>query len=146
MDKKKYAKLTEKHKAKEPKILNGTKAFLSGGTIGLLGEVLIQIYSYVLDIPTKDAGIFMIITLIFLASLFTAFGFFDNVVSFFQAGIIIPITGFSHALTSAAIDYKTEGLVTGIGSNMFKLAGTVILYGVTSAYFVGLIRLMIFGG
>ena len=61
-------------------------------------------------------------------------------------GLIIPITGFAHSMQSAMLDYKKEGLVYGFGSNIFKLAGSVILYGVVSAYIFGLIRFLIFGG
>ena len=85
------------------------------------------------------------ITLIFLASLFTALGFFDKWVKFARCGLIIPITGFAHSMTSAAIEYKKEGYVTGLGANMFKLAGTVILYGVVSAYIFGILRMIIMG-
>ena len=88
----------------------------------------------------------MIITLIFIASLFTAMGFFDKWVNFCRCGLIIPITGFAHSMTSAALEYRKEGFVTGVGSNIFKLAGTVILYGVVSAWFFGLLRLLIMGG
>ena len=64
-------------------------------------------------------------------------------VNFARCGLIIPITGFAHSMMSAALEYRKEGLVTGIGANIFKLAGTVILYGVVSAYIFGLIRLVI---
>ena len=104
-----------------------------------------EFYSYYLKIPKSDASVFMIITLIFFASLFTALGFFDNWVKFARCGLIIPITGFAHSMTSAAIEYKKEGYVTGLGANMFKLAGTVILYGVVSSYIFGIIRIIIGG-
>ena len=83
---------------------------------------------------------------IFLSSLFTALGFFDNWVSVCKCGLIIPITGFAHAMMSATLEYRKEGMITGIGANMFKLAGSVIVFGVVSAYVFGLIRLLIFGG
>ena len=85
----------------------------------------------------------MIITLVFIGCLFTGLGFFDNIVGFARCGLIIPITGFAHSMASAALEYKKEGLVTGIGMNTFKLAGSVILYGIVAAFFVGLIRLMV---
>ena len=88
----------------------------------------------------------MIITLIFIGCLFTCFGFFDKWVNFAKCGLIVPITGFAHAMMSAALEYRKEGLVTGIGANMFKLAGSVIIFGVVSAYTFGLIRLLLFGG
>ena len=86
------------------------------------------------------------IDLIFISSLFTALGFFDKIIEKVRCGIIVPITGFAHSMSSAALEYKNEGLVLGIGANVFKLAGTVILYGVVSVYFFGLIRLLVMGG
>lgn len=145
MNKKMYKDLVAKHTPREGKLNNVMKAFLIGGSIGILGQLLIDIYTYY-DIPFKEAGTYMIVTLIFIASLFTALGFFDPVVSWAKAGLIVPITGFAHAMMSAAMEYRREGLVKGIGSNIFKLSGSVILYGVVSAYIFGLIRLIIFGG
>ena len=81
--------------------------------------------------------------LIFLGCLFTCLGFFDKWVHFCKCGLIVPITGFAHAMQSAALEYRKEGLVMGIGANMLKLAGSVIIYGVVSAYVFGLIRLLL---
>ena len=145
MEKKLYDKLVLEHTPKEKRLENAVIAFLIGGVMGVIGELLVEFYGYYLHISRSDASVFMIITLIFLASLFTALGFFDKWVKFAKCGLIIPITGFAHSMTSAAIEYKREGFVTGLGANMFKLAGTVILYGVVSAYIFGLIRLMIGG-
>ena len=84
-------------------------------------------------------------SLIFIAALATAIGFFDKWVNFARCGLLIPITGFSHSMMSAALEYKREGPIFGIGSNTFKLAGSVIVYGVVSAWTFGLIRLIIGG-
>ncbi len=146
MEKNDYKKIVSKYKAKENRVKNGIVAFVVGGLIGCVAEFLIQVYSYFLDISTQDASVFMIVTLIFVASLFTALGFFDKMVNFARCGLIIPITGFAHSMTSAGLEYKKEGLVYGIGSNIFKLAGSVILYGVVSAWFFGMIRYFLFGG
>ena len=85
----------------------------------------------------------MIMIFIVFASLCTALGFFDKWVTKFKCGLLIPITGFAHSMTSAAMDYKNEGPIYGIGSNIFKLAGSVILYGVVSAWIFGMIRYLI---
>ena len=146
MERKLYNKIVMNHIPKEHRIKNGVIAFIIGGLIGVLGHFLLQLYSNYLNISTSDAAIFMIITLIFLASLFTALGFFDKLVNFARCGLIIPITGFAHSMTSAAIEFKREGYVTGLGANIFKLAGTVILYGIVSAYIFGIIRYFVFGG
>ena len=146
MEKEKYKKLTEKFSPKENKVKNMVVAFIIGGLIGLLGQVLITIYSSFDGISINEAGSLMMVTIIFLSCLFTAFGFFDNWVSKAGAGLFVPISGFAHATTSSALEYKKEGLVFGIGSNIFKLSGSVILYGVVSAYIFGIIRFLFFGG
>lgn len=146
MEKSKYAKIVKKNTPREKIILNPIIAFLVGGFMGLLGQGLIDFYSYIFSISTKDASVFMIVTLIFVGCLLTCLGFFDKLVQFAKYGLIIPITGFAHAMMSATLEYRKEGMITGIGANMFKLAGSVIVFGVVSAYVFGLIRLLIFGG
>lgn len=146
MEKSKYAKIVKKNTPREKIILNPIIAFLVGGFMGLLGQGLIDFYSYIFSISTKDASVFMIVTLIFVGCLLTCLGFFDKLVQFAKCGLIIPITGFAHAMMSDTLEYRKEGMITGIGANMFKLAGSVIVFGVVSAYVFGLIRLLIFGG
>ena len=146
MEKKKYEEIVNKHKPTETRGQNAFIAFVTGGIIGVIGQLLTEWYTELFDISSKDASTFMLVTLIFLASLFTALGFFDKWVTFCKCGLIIPITGFAHSMTSAGIEYKKEGPIYGLGSNIFKLAGSVILYGVVSAWFFGLLRLIIMGG
>ena len=146
MEKKLYKKIVMNHLPKEERTKNAIISFIIGGLMGVLGELLIELYSTTLDISSSDAAIFMIVSLIFLASLFTALGFFDKLVNFARCGLIIPISGFAHSMTSAAIEFKREGFVTGLGANIFKLAGTVILYGIVSAYILGIIRYLLLGG
>ena len=146
MQKEKYKQLVDKYTPKENRLYNAVIAFISGGLMGVLGQLILQLYSGFLSIPTKEAGTYMIITLIFIGCLLTCLGFFDKWVHFARAGLFIPITGFAHAMMSAALEYKKEGLVTGIGASMFKLSGAVIIFGVVSAYVFGLLRIIIFGG
>lgn len=143
MEKYKYKSIVDNNTPKENILLNALVAFFIGGIMGVIGNFLIEFYLYILNISTSEASVCMIITLIFFGTLFTALGFFDKWVNFARCGLIIPITGFAHSMMSAALEYRKEGLVTGIGANIFKLAGTVILYGVVSAYIFGLIRLVI---
>lgn len=146
MEKNRYQRLVKKYKPKENYLLNALVAFVVGGLLGIIGQLLIEFYTNVLEISTKEAGTFMIITLIFIGCLLTCFHFFDKWVHFARAGLFVPITGFAHAMMSAALDYKKEGLVTGIGASMLKLTGSVIIFGVVSAYTFGLIRILLFGG
>lgn len=146
MEKKQYKKIVDKHKPTETRAQNAFIAFVTGGLVGVIGQLMTEFYASYFEISTKDASTFMLVTLIFIASLFTALGFFDKWVTFCKCGLIIPITGFAHSMTSAGIEYKKEGPIYGVGSNIFKLAGSVILYGVVSAWFFGLLRLIIMGG
>lgn len=146
MESKKYQKIVDKHTSQEKRGKNLLIAFLTGGFMGLVGNLLIDVYSYYFHIPTKSAGTWMLVTLIIIACLLTALGVFDTLVKKFKMGLIIPITGFAHSVQSAILDYKKEGPVYGFGSNIFKLAGSVILYGVVSAYIFAIIRYLFFGG
>lgn len=146
MEKKEYQKIVEKYTPNESRLKNAVIAFIIGGFMGMLGNFLVEVYSYYFNLSNKDASVFMIITLVFLGCFFTCLGFFDKWVNFAKCGLIIPITGFAHAMMSAALEYRKEGLVTGIGSNMFKLAGSVIIFGVVSAYIFGLLRIFVMGG
>lgn len=140
-----YEEIVKEFTPKEDKIKNALITFFAGGTIGLISEVLLVILSTYLNLPRKESGVLVILTLITISSILTAFGIFDVCVSKLKSALIIPITGFAHSITSAALDYRKEGLVTGIGTNIFRLAGTVILYGVVSVYIFGLIRLLLGG-
>lgn len=146
MNKERYKELINETVAKEDKVKNGITAFLIGGIVGMIGQIIVSVLENNFNIIHKDATSIMIVILIFIASLLTALGVFDDLVSKAKAGLIVPITGFAHAMTSSMIDYKKEGLVTGIGSNAFKLTGSVILYGVVSAYIFGIVRYLFFGG
>lgn len=146
MNQEEYKKISSGHIPKDGKGVNLVRAFVIGGSVGILGELLLEIYTTYFSIPQKEASSYMIITLIVIASIMTAFGFFDNFVQFARAGLIVPITGFAHAMTCSALEYRKEGWITGLGANIFKLTGSVILYGVVSAYVFGLIRILFFGG
>lgn len=146
MNEKSYSELTKKIVPKENRLKNAIVSFLCGGVIGFLAQVIVNVLTNNFDIKYKDATSIMIVLLIFIASFLTAIGVFDNLVSKMKAGLIVPITGFAHAMTSSILDYKNEGFVTGIGANAFKLTGSVILYGVVSAYIFGIIRYLFFGG
>lgn len=140
MEKRLYEKIVMNHRPKEHRLRNAITAFIVGGIVGVIGEGLLELYTYYLNVSSSDAAVFMMVTLIFLASLFTALGFFDKWVNFARCGLIIPITGFAHSIMSAGLEFKREGFVYGIGSNVFKLAGSVLFYGISIACLVGIIR------
>ncbi len=146
MDNDKYQKLVSKNTPKKPVLENAIMTFLVGGLMGVFSELLLELYVAWLDMPRKESGVLVILTLICISSILTAFGVFDILVNKLKSALIIPITGFAHSITSAAMDYKSEGLVLGIGANIFKLAGSVILYGVVAVYLFGIIRILVIGG
>lgn len=138
-----YKKIVDKHTPKEDIFKNALIAFITGGIMGIIGQALIDFYTSYFSIPTKEATVCMLMTLIFLSSLLTCLGFFDKWVNFCKCGLIIPITGFAHATMSAALEYRKEGLVTGIGTNMLKLSGAVIIYGIVGSFVFSLIRTLV---
>lgn len=138
-----YQDIVKKNSPKENVLVNAVMAFITGGVMGIIGQFLIDGYTVWFDIPTKEATVCMLVTLIFLSSLFTSLGFFDKWVNFCKCGLIIPITGFAHATMSAALEYRKEGLVTGIGMNMLKLSGAVIIFGVVSSFVFSLLRMVV---
>ena len=146
MKKEEYQNFIKSYIPKPKVVENGLVAFIAGGTLGTFSEVLLELYQFWFHLPRKESGVMVILTLIVVASVLTALGVFDILVTKLKSALIIPITGFAHSITSAALEYRTEGLVLGIGANIFKLAGTVILYGVVSVYIFGLLRIIIMGG
>ncbi len=140
MNKEEYQKLVKEMSPKEPKLRNAIVAFLVGGLVGFIGEVIVNILMESFGLSRVDSCSWLAFILILFASFMTAIGKFDNWVSKAKCGLIIPTTGFAHSVQSAAIDYKRDGLVTGIGANLFKLAGSVIVYGIISAFFLILLK------
>ncbi len=138
-----YKKIVDRVTPKPKRLKNAILVFIYGGIFGSLSELLLEGYMMWFDLPRKESGILVTLSLIVLASFLTAIGVFDKWVMTLKSALIIPITGFAHSMTSAALDYKNEGLVLGIGANIFKLAGTVILYGIVSVYIFGLIRVLL---
>lgn len=142
----KYNQIVDKHTPKEGRLKNAIVTFVAGGIFGVLAELLLRGYMIWFNLPRKESGICVTLTLVIVASILTALGIFDVFVAKLKSALIIPITGFAHSMTAAALEYRKEGLVLGIGANIFKLAGTVILYGIVSVYIFGLIRLLVMGG
>ncbi len=135
-----YKKIVNKNSGKEDKFKNVFISFIIGGFMGLLCQMFCTFLNKEIGIKIEDASMYTTIMLIVVSSIFTGFGFFDKVVSFAKCGLIVPTTGFAHAMTSAAMDHKSEGIIKGIGSNMFKLAGSIIIYGIIVAFFLALIK------
>lgn len=136
----KYTKHIKANQIKPKIFTNSLKAFISGGLVAILGQLLVDGYQVIFDMDKENAGALMIVTLILAAALLTGFGVFDKFGQFCGAGTFVPVTGFANSMTSAALEYKSEGITLGIAANMFKLAGSVITLGVVSAYILGAVR------
>lgn len=145
MNKEDYKELVKNLSPKEPKLRNALVAFLVGGSVGFIGEIIVNILMVSFGLSKVDSFAWLAFILILFATFMTAIGKFDNWVTKAKCGLIIPTTGFAHSVQSAALDYKKDGLVTGIGANIFKLAGSVILYGIVSAFFLVLIKVICYG-
>lgn len=142
MDINQIEKSVSKKAPKKLKFKNIVMAFVWGGCIGLLGQLVLEGYMNVLNLPLQKAAGPTSMTFIAAASVLTGLGVYDRFGQIAGAGLFIPITGFSNSLTSCALESKSEGLIYGIGSNMFKLAGSVLTYGIVSAYVLGIVRLV----
>ncbi len=138
MDKETYGKFVKARMPKSPILKDCALAFLIGGLISALAECLFHLYLYWM-IPEDTVKILVPVTLVFLASLLTGFGIFDDIARFAGAGTLVPITGFANAVTAPAIENKSEGFIMGVGAKMFTIAGPVIVYGTASSVLYGVI-------
>ena len=129
MSKEEYSELVKKYTPQYNKVRSILLAFVVGGFIGLIGEGIIELLCLNFSLSRNDASTFMIVIYIFVGSLCTALGFFDKLVTICRCGLLIPITGFAHSMTSSTLDYKREGPI----------------YGVVSAWFFGMIRYLLGG-
>ena len=138
MNKKEYAEYVKKKAKKSPIYKNCAFAFLIGGAICTLGQGLKDIY-FSLTGDEKITSSLVCISLIFLSVLLTGIGVYDNIARFAGAGTLVPITGFANGVASCAIEFQKEGQVFGIGCQIFRIAGPVILYGIFSSWLLGVI-------
>ena len=130
--------LIKRHSPGSTIFKNSVKAFLFGGLICLIGELLSVCFQNVIP-DEKQAGSMVTITMILLAALLTALGLFDKIARHAGAGTLVPVTGFSNAVVSEAMDAKSEGFILGVGAKIYTVAGPVILFGITSGVVYGVI-------
>lgn len=135
-----YQALANKHEEKRPVFKNCLRAFLIGGLICIIGQVIELMYYTYFDFTEETARNPTVATLIFISVLLTGFGVYDRIAQFSGAGTAVPVTGFANSIASAAIEHRTEGYVLGVGGNMFKLAGSVIVFGTVAAFVIAIIK------
>ncbi len=139
INKQEYAHYVQKTAPKSPIIKNCALAFVFGGGICVLGQLLFDLYRNLTDYDEPNCYALASITLIFLAALLTGIGVFDDIAKHAGAGTLVPVTGFANSVVSPAIDTKAEGLILGVGAKIFTVAGPVILYGILSGTVYGVI-------
>lgn len=137
---KEYKKIVDKHSEKENKFKNFLISFIIGGMVGVFGQLFVTFLEKKFYMPLSECYMYLMILLVVIGSILTGLGFFDKIVSFAKCGLIVPTTGFAHAMTSSAMDHESEGPIKGIGSNIFKLTGSIILYGLVAAFFLALLK------
>ena len=133
-----YDRLVKEISPNSPIIKNCIKAFVIGGGICALGQLMINGYS-ALGLDPEQSSTAVSVTLVLLSVLLTGLSLYDNIAKHAGAGTLVPITGFANAVSSAAIEFKTEGFILGVGAKMFTIAGPVIVYGVAASVVYGLI-------
>ena len=138
MTEKEYGKLVQDMAPKSPIWKDCFHAFWIGGLICVIGQLIMNGY-LALGLEKEAAGTAMSMTLVVISALLTGLSLYDDIAKHAGAGTLVPITGFANAISSAAVEFKTEGFILGVGAKIFTIAGPVILYGVTASVVYGLI-------
>jgi stage V sporulation protein AC len=138
MNTQEYKKLADKMSPKSNIFINMLCAFSIGGLICAIGQTLYYIYIHY-GINKIDASLLMSVTLVFLSAILTGIGVYDKIAIYGGAGTLVPITGFANSVVSAALEYKSEGIIAGMSCKMFSIAGPVLVFGVVSSGIYGVI-------
>jgi stage V sporulation protein AC len=138
-----YQDFARAREPQRPILVNCLRAFVAGGIICTIGQGIQWFFITYFNFDEKTAGDPTVAVLILISVILTSLGFYDHIAQWAGAGSAVPVTGFANTIASAALDHKSEGLVLGVGGNMFKIAGPVIVFGVFSAFIVAIITVLI---
>jgi len=133
-----YGRLVKQHAKPSPMLKNVIWAFCVGGGICTLGQLFVSLYQRA-GLDKEQAGTAGSVTIILITALLTGLGIFDNIAKYAGAGTLVPITGFANAVASPAVEFKTEGFVTGTATKLFQVAGPVLVFGISASVIYGLI-------
>ncbi|WP_312280320.1 stage V sporulation protein AC [Oscillibacter sp.] len=139
---KEYAQLVKQESKKSPIVKNTILAFVIGGLICVVGQLILNGWSAA-GLDKEDAGTATSCTLVFLSALFTGLNLYNKLAKYGGAGTLVPITGFANAVVSPAIDFRSEGFVTGMAAKMFLVAGPVIVFGTLASAIYGVILMLL---
>ena len=140
-----YQRRVNEKMPKSKTFLQCVRAFISGGIICCIGQLIHDFAKLVLNFSESNVAAFTAIVLVFLGATLTGIGVYDNIGSWAGAGSVVPITGFANSIVSPAMEFKREGYVLGLGAKMFSIAGPVRVYGISASVLVGLIACLISG-
>ena len=144
-----YLNYIDKTAPKSPMLKNIALAFVIGGLICVIGQLIGDFYKKICGLDSDSAKTAVSVTMVFLGALLTGLDIYPKIAKYAGAGTIVPITGFANSITSPAMEFKREGLVLGMSAKMFVVAGPVLVYGITSSVVIGIIyflyKLMIGG-
>lgn len=141
LNKKYYKNYTDKKSPKPTYIKNIVLAFIVGGSICTIGQIILNYFKST-GLDQKMAGAATSLTMVFIGALLTGLGIYDKIGKIGGAGAAIPITGFANAIVSPAMEFKREGFIFGVAAKMFILAGPVLVYGIGGSVIVGLLSLL----
>ncbi len=136
---KQYDELVKKLTPNSNYVQGYVRAFWVGGLICTIGQLITMAAEKLLDMTSSSASMFTTVVLIFLGTTLTGIGVYDDIGRYAGAGSVVPITGFANSMASPAIEFRREGLITGVGAKLFVVAGPVLVYGITSSILVGVI-------
>lgn len=137
-----YKDFSDKRQPRSKVLANICKAFLVGGLICCIGQLITDLFRNA-GLSLEDAGSAASVSLVLLGAVLTGLGIYDKLAEFAGGGTLVPITGFANSVVAPALEFKTEGLVTGTAAKMFVIAGPVIVYGIGASAIYGLILLLI---
>ncbi|HNZ82953.1 MAG TPA: stage V sporulation protein AC [Sedimentibacter sp.] len=137
-----YKKVVDEFTPKNKILKNCLMAFIFGGTICLIGEIINDSFVGWLGISDDEASPMTSVVLVGLSAVLTGLGWYDKLGKIGGAGMVVPITGFANSVVSPALEYKREGFILGTAANIFKLAGPVLLFGYFSSFIVGLLSML----
>ncbi|AOZ92466.1 stage V sporulation protein AC [Paenibacillus crassostreae] len=141
-----YQELARKVQPPRPVFGNCLRAFIAGGVICLVGQVVQEMFIHWAGFTEKTAGDPTVAVMILISVILTSLGVYDKIAQWAGAGSAVPVTGFANSMASAAIEHRSEGIVLGVGGQMFKIAGPVIVFGTVAAFIIGIVTWLFQGG
>ena len=134
-----YRKYSKRHMPRSDFLKNALNAFWTGGLICCLGQLLFNIYHLYCGMDAESAAAAESISLVLTGALLTGLGIYDSIARIAGAGTLVPITGFANSITAPAMEFRSEGLITGTAARMFVISGPVIVYGISASVVYGII-------